>query len=606
MARVVQRSLAALLFLPLWISAQASTQCRCYPGDSCWPTDNEWTAFNSTLGGNLIKTVPTAYPCYGDRSSNAECLNVKANYNKEGYLRSIPGSMQYFNWEEFDDLRCSLEGAQSANAKCSQGRVPAYAVDVHTVDDIRKALQFATSHNIRLVVKSTGHDYLGRSTAAGALMVWMNNFQGEVQTKEPYTPNGCYASGQSGNPVVIVPAGKVWKDVYDKIEEVYNQTHWIIGGMCPYISAAGGFTLGGGHSILSPVFGLAVDNVLELTVATAEGQHLTANDCQNKDLFWAMRGGGGGTFGVVTSITYKLFAVPYGFWAHSFVIVNENRTGELTAAQLEMAVYNFGSIARSLDSLDWGGYLIYNPKFGASFLLLEPASSAAHTPTSLGEWLRINVLVDEQAKSGFYVQPIGNASFSQHFPSFKAWNAWSRTIGILEDFDSSGYRMTLGTRLIPVSTLSQPWPFAQSMVAGISKNTLDAGFTLIRAAGSGLRDYDRQSLETSVSPAWRQAAWLSILFATWNATTSTTEIAEKEAALNSGLQVWRNAYPDSGVYHNEIGLGEPYWQKASWGTNYERLLSVKRQMDPNEVFLCEKCVGSEGWDLSGLRTCRVR
>lgn len=65
------------------------------------------------------------------------------------------------------------------------------------------------------------------------------------------------------------------------------------------------FKKGGGHSVLSPVYGLGVDRVLQYKIVTPDGQLRTANECQNSDLFWALRGGGGGTFGVVLEATHK-------------------------------------------------------------------------------------------------------------------------------------------------------------------------------------------------------------------------------------------------------------------------------------------------------------
>ncbi|XP_055329706.1 uncharacterized protein LOC129582253 [Paramacrobiotus metropolitanus] len=589
--------------LLLWTPVQASVQCRCFPGDACWPSADEWSALNVTLGGKLIVTVPTAHPCYVGHAS--ECLSIKASYKKEDYLSSKPGSMHYFNWEELNDQQCPLEHEALSNATCQQGRVPAFAVDAHTVDHIRAALHFATQHNLRVVVKSTGHDYLGRSTAAGALMIWMRNFQGDIQTKASFMPYGCNDTvSRSPGAVITVPAGKVWKDVYETIEREFNHTQWMVGGHCPSISAVGGFTLGGGHSILSPAWGLAVENMLEATVVTADGQHLTANACHNPDLFFALRGGGGGTFGVVTSVTYELHPVPHGFWSYSFVVVNANPTGTLTASQLEIIVEELAAYTFTMMSLGWGGYLMYNPKFGASFLFLIPALKAEHTAGGVVQWL-IDSLEEKQAAAEFVVEPFGNASFFQRFPSFKAWKAWTDTLGILDDFDASGFRMSLGSRLIP-DYIYEPQYVAKKVVLGALKNGLENGFTLAIARGYASGERDDLIMETAVTPAWRRADFLAGLSIRWNATATPAEIAAKQAALNSGLQVWRDAFPHAGVYLNEIGLDEPNWQEAAWGEHYPKLLKIKQRVDPNGVFLCRMCVCSEGWDLSGLRTCRVR
>jgi FAD/FMN-containing dehydrogenase len=72
------------------------------------------------------------------------------------------------------------------------------------------------------------------------------------------------------------------------------------------VGVAGGWVQGGGHSPFSPLYGLAVDNVLEFKVVTADGNLIVVNDVVNQDLFWALRGGGGGTWGVVVEATFKV------------------------------------------------------------------------------------------------------------------------------------------------------------------------------------------------------------------------------------------------------------------------------------------------------------
>lgn len=64
--------------------------------------------------------------------------------------------------------------------------------------------------------------------------------------------------------------------------------------------------MGGGLSVMSPTYGLGVDNVINLEVVLADGRHVNVDECSHPDLFWALRGGGGGTFGVVTSVHYAL------------------------------------------------------------------------------------------------------------------------------------------------------------------------------------------------------------------------------------------------------------------------------------------------------------
>ena len=117
-------------------------------------------------------------------------------------------------------------------------------------------------------------------------------------------------------------AGVQWFEAYEAAKQ-HNRV--IVGGISARgsVGAAGGWLAGGGHSAIAPSYGLGalnfaettkshshdgfvgVDNVLEITIVTADGNHVVANPYRNEDLFWALRGGGGGTWGVVTSVTYK-------------------------------------------------------------------------------------------------------------------------------------------------------------------------------------------------------------------------------------------------------------------------------------------------------------
>lgn len=80
-----------------------------------------------------------------------------------------------------------------------------------------------------------------------------------------------------------------------------------IGGACPTVGASGGYITGGGHSLLGPVHGLGVDNVMQMKAVLPNGTYVTASRCQNQDIFFALRGGGGASLGVVTETTARVF-----------------------------------------------------------------------------------------------------------------------------------------------------------------------------------------------------------------------------------------------------------------------------------------------------------
>jgi hypothetical protein len=82
----------------------------------------------------------------------------------------------------------------------------------------------------------------------------------------------------------------------------------IVGGECPTVGLSGGYTQGGGYGPLTSRYGFGADQVLEWDVLTAEGNILTATPVENNDLYWAVSGGGGGVFGIILSMTVRVYA----------------------------------------------------------------------------------------------------------------------------------------------------------------------------------------------------------------------------------------------------------------------------------------------------------
>ncbi|KAF9274743.1 hypothetical protein BGZ74_004245, partial [Mortierella antarctica] len=121
-----------------------------------------------------------------------------------------------------------------------------------------------------------------------------------ITFNDDFIPEGA-SSGVDGCKAIILGSGVQWKDVYEAAD---GHGAIIVGG-AGTVGSSGGFCQGGGHSFLSPRFGLCVDNVLQYKIVVADGSIKTANTFQNEDLFWALRGGGGGTFGVVVEAIYR-------------------------------------------------------------------------------------------------------------------------------------------------------------------------------------------------------------------------------------------------------------------------------------------------------------
>lgn len=167
---------------------------------------------------------------------------------------------------------------------------PALIAQCQNVHDVILSVNFARAHALLLAIRSGGHNGPGFGTCDGGLVIDLSPMKGiRVDPK---------------NRTVEVGSGNTWGDV-DHATAAFGMA--TVSGVIS-TTGVGGLTLGGGHGYLSRKYGLTIDNLLEADVVLADGSFVTANENQNSDLFWALRGGGG-NFGVVTSFTYRLHPV---------------------------------------------------------------------------------------------------------------------------------------------------------------------------------------------------------------------------------------------------------------------------------------------------------
>ena len=136
--------------------------------------------------------------------------------------------------------------------------------------------------------------YLGKSTGSNALSVWAHH----LKTIEITDYQSEYYNGSAFR----MGAGVQAFEVYAAVDQ---RGLAVVGGECSTVGLAGNYTQGGGHSALSSMYGLAADQTLEWEVVTGEGQLIRASPTENTDMYWALSGGGGGTYGVVWALTSK-------------------------------------------------------------------------------------------------------------------------------------------------------------------------------------------------------------------------------------------------------------------------------------------------------------
>jgi len=121
-----------------------------------------------------------------------------------------------------------------------------------------KQSNFATKNNLRLIIKNTGHDYLGRSTARGALSIWTHKMKNITFSK---------GASKGVGTTVTIGAGVQVADLYYAVGQQHQS---VVAGMAFTVGAAGGYIQGGGHSPMGPYLGMPTDHAIEFKLVTAK------------------------------------------------------------------------------------------------------------------------------------------------------------------------------------------------------------------------------------------------------------------------------------------------------------------------------------------------
>ncbi|KAF7360418.1 FAD-binding domain-containing protein [Mycena venus] len=533
----------------------------------------QWKALNASVGGRLNVGIPVARPCFTEAgtgvagSTNAiECAAVRQGWGNSLFFVEQFGAYQNVQWGscQATTQTCVISGANTSDPApsnppnvCQQGSVPPHYIDVRDASDVQKALKFSKQTGVPLVVKNTGHDYKGRSSAPGSLALWTHNLQ-SLSYNASFVPAGCPAS--HAKPGVTMGAGSIITNIV-AFAEANDIT--VVTGAETSVGASGGWVMGGGHGALSNTLGLGVDRVLEFKIVTPTGAFLTANECQNTDLFWALRGGGGGTFGVVlesTTLASPKMTLQVAFAAFSRTNTNATR------GFYEVLVENSVRWAEQ----GFGGYI---EPFQALYVTpkLNSTESAA-TMKPLFDYVTSLAPTDP----GVQILSTELPSYGAFFQNFLA-NSGAPV----------GENAALGTRLIPAANFNST-ASRSALVDALMQTLAHVTFDLTLIATTPYNVPDTGA--TSVTEAWRTAIWHAVAEGGWDAS---VPIADEKAAytgISQAVDFLRAITPDA-AYQNEADIHEPNHEVSFWGTHYARLLQIKKKYDPDNVLSCWHCVG---------------
>ena len=563
---------------------------RVRPGDAGWPSASRWQALARQVGDAFMAVRSPLEAC--QRAPAAEdCARLFKSLKNPYFLGDDAALTQTLGW---------------VDAWTSQPSV--YAVATRRTADIVAAVNFTRENRLRLVVKGGGHSYQGTSNAADSLLIWTRRMN-EVRLHDAFVAEGC--EGTPPSRAVSVGAGALWSHVYDAVTT--QGGGYVQGGGCMTVGVAG-LVQSGGFGSFSKAFGTAAGNLLEAEVVTADGEVRIANARKNPDLFWALKGGGGGAFGVVSRLTLRVHPLPETFGA-----VNLTVKAASPVAFRRLIGMTLDFCAQSLVGPHWGEQIRFR---GDDKLVVSMVFQGLARSEAVAVWQPFLDTLGAAADLHVEFSPLKIVSTSAR--EFWSPTLVKRVLGFIASDDRPG---------APRGNVFWPGDQGQAgqVLHGYGSTWLprallqpdrrvalgDALFAATRHWGvslhlnKGLAGAPAEAIaaarDTATNPAVLDAFALLIAGAQEQPAypgiaghePDVTLARRRAAAIRAAMEAVRRVAPEGGAYVSESDYFQADWQRAFWGDHYPRLLAVKQRVDPTGLFFAHHGVGSERWSADG-------
>lgn len=581
---------------------------RCSPFPLATDNDPLLAQLNTTLNGRLQTAQPLAAPCFSD-PTGPKCTSLKEHLSSPFYRADQYSAFQNLQGEAcisdpndqcalirspsaFPPLAGSTRSQKPTLSVCNQGIVSEHFLQVTSASDVQAVFEYARNTppngKPRLSIKNSGNDYNMRSSTRkkgnveSQVALWTRNLKSMVYHAE-FVPSGC-GSSTPARKAIILGAGV---STSEAMLFAHSQgLSFPVAGSNPTVGMAGGWVLNGGHGVLSQGHGLGVDRVLEFKVVTPGLGEQIVNSCQNQELFWALRGAGAGSLGVVLEAT--------------FLVDEEEKEGEELVSAMMMFPLGSGSDGQRQHK-EWVGILAEHANEWA--LAGWGGPSGANVSLLLNPYLKGDV---EEARRmlapaiEFVEKQPGGFALVNTYPTW--FEYFARNINGTDGGGQNSAVATFATsRLIP-QRVFQAGQAREDLVDLLVE--LTSGETEL---GKGMQTWflmdlplrysqlgegrDRKN-ETSLHPAWRESVWSVVSYGGFPVTAGVEERKRTVVGLKEVRSRLEAAAPDGCTYPNEADPWLEDWEAQFWGNeNYERLLAVKRQVDPEGLLSCWHCVG---------------
>jgi len=416
---------------------------------------------------------------------------------------------------------------------------PRGVVYCESTADVQRTVRWARKHAVRIVPRSGGHSYGGYSTTSGVIV--------DVSRLNGVAVDPSHRA--------VVGAGARLIDVYARLAQ-HGRT--VPAGSCPTVGIAG-LALGGGVGFASRKYGLTCDNLVEATVVLADGSAVVANAHSHPDLYWALRGGGGGNFGIVTRLVFRTHPV-----------------GQVATYAIEWPWSDAAKVVQA-----WQKLAPHAPDGLFSVLNLNAAVGGRARITSAGQLFgsadRLRELVKPLANAGMPIR--FTVTSRSYLDAQEMWAGCSGTIAECHlppqgQLGRSTFKGKSSYANKPLS-LSGINAMIRQIEARITTGS-GSGIILLDSYGGAINRVKKDA----TAFVHRDALFSMQYLAYW----------EPSAAAEPNLRWLRNFYAamrpyvSPYAYQNYIDPDIGTWKRAYYGTNLARLVAVKRRYDPKNVF----------------------
>ncbi|HWW00847.1 MAG TPA: FAD-binding oxidoreductase [Candidatus Acidoferrum sp.] len=405
-------------------------------------------------------------------------------------------------------------------------RRPALIVRCAGAPDVARAIEFAQNRKLPLAVRGGGHSRAGFSVCNGGVVIDLSGM------------NRVEVDGRKR--VARAEAGALVRDL-DRATQRFGLA--TTSGGCPSVGIAG-LTLGGGEGLLMSKYGAACDNLIRAQLVTVGGRQVEASQSANQDLFWAIRGGGG-NFGVVTGLDYRLYPVTQvlaGTMTYPL-----GRIGELLHAFV-----NFVDVAP--DEMNVVGEVLPSER-GPRFHMLVCHCSDPEQGNDLLRPLRALKPQEDKVRVASYLET--QETINPYAPV-----AHFQTALFLPKLtDAAIAAITTAANDAPLSTRV----FIVPLYGAITRVGL-----------------------TDTAFALRQPGYEVDLLGRWGVPTEKATAVQWVKSLRDSLQPFAH-----GTYVNQLGETSEELVKSAYGANYARLVEIKKKYDPKNVLRLNQNIGTD-------------